>query len=53
MAETIYKASNSPVKIASTVIPRVQDFSITTNQQRCQQDPGCQARTQPPTADPW
>lgn len=33
MAETIYKASNSPVKIASTVIPRVQDFSITTDRQ--------------------
>jgi len=33
MTETLYKASNSPIKIASTVIPRVQDFSITTDRQ--------------------
>lgn len=33
MAETIYKGSNSPVKIASTVIPRVQEFSIDTDRQ--------------------
>jgi len=33
MAETIYKASNSAVKIASTVIPRVQDFSIDSDRQ--------------------
>jgi hypothetical protein len=33
MAETLYKASNSAVKIASTVIPRVQDFSIDTDRQ--------------------
>lgn len=28
MAETLYKGSNTPVKIASTVIPRAQEFSI-------------------------
>lgn len=33
MAETIYKGSNSAVKIASTVIPRVQEFSIDTDRQ--------------------
>lgn len=33
MTETIYKATNSPVKIASTVIPRVQDFSIDVDRQ--------------------
>jgi len=33
MAETLYKAENSAVKIASTVIPRVQDFSIDTDRQ--------------------
>lgn len=33
MTETIYKATNSPVKIASTVLPRVQDFSLDLNRQ--------------------
>ena len=33
MAETIYKGGNSAVKIASTVIPRVQEFSIDTDRQ--------------------